>query len=178
MVAELGENAPYCHKKKSRIRVTKHLSTDADSSTAAKKLLSIFFKFLPAAIAADAAKGLLRRKKMRMFPPPPQHVTCHVSRVTCHMSHVTCHVFFVRTKLWSLSVEGLLSTGPTPSSSRNSLITQLRHRLTHFTALHWGLSKYLTAQDTRDTPTTTKHNKTLVRLCYLLSLQPRSTIKS
>ena len=46
-------------------------------------------------------------------------VTCHVSRVTCHMSRVTCHFFslFFRTKWWSLSVEGLLSTGPTPSSS-------------------------------------------------------------
>ncbi len=33
-------------KKKSRIRETKHLSTDADSSTAAKKLLSIFC-FIP-----------------------------------------------------------------------------------------------------------------------------------
>ena len=58
-------------------------------------------------------------------------VTCHVSRVTCHVSHVTCHVsqlffvfvflsfFFIEKKLkkwWSLSVEGLLSTGPTPSS--------------------------------------------------------------
>ena len=55
-------------------------------------------------------------------------VTCHVSRVTCHVSRVTCHVshvtifffilfiFFLRTKWWSLLVEGLLSMGPTPSS--------------------------------------------------------------
>ena len=56
-------------------------------------------------------------------------VTCNVSRVTCHMSHVMCHMsgvtchvshviifFFFRTIWWSLSVEGLLSTGPTPSS--------------------------------------------------------------
>ena len=44
-------------------------------------------------------------------------VMCHVSRVTCHMSHVTClmSIFFVL-KWWSLLVEGLLSTGPTPSS--------------------------------------------------------------
>ena len=71
----------------------------------------------------------------------PPCVTCHVSHVTCHMSHVTCHVsrvttchlsrvrchmshvffssyFFFRIKWWSLSVEGLLSTGPTPSSFR------------------------------------------------------------
>ena len=35
-------------------------------------------------------------------------VTCPVSNVTCHVSGVT--IFF--TKLLSLSVEGLLSTGP------------------------------------------------------------------
>ena len=42
------------------------------------------------------------------------HVTCHV-RVTCHVSHVRCHMshFFPGQ---SLSVKGLLSTGPTPSS--------------------------------------------------------------
>ena len=52
-------------------------------------------------------------------------VTCHVSRVTCHMSRVTCHIFFCFfwTKWWSLSVEGLLSTGPTPSSSRDSALS-------------------------------------------------------
>ena len=51
------------------------------------------------------------------------YVMCHVSRVTCHVSHVTCHMshflsffLFFRTKWWSLSLEGLLSTGPTPSS--------------------------------------------------------------
>ena len=46
-------------------------------------------------------------------------VTCHVSRhVSRHMSCVTCQMslFFFRTKWWSLSVEGLLSMGPTPSS--------------------------------------------------------------
>ena len=45
------------------------------------------------------------------------HVTCHVSHVTCHMSHVTFFLLlFFWTKWWSLLVEGLLSTGPTPSS--------------------------------------------------------------
>ena len=44
------------------------------------------------------------------------HVTCHMSSVTCHVSRVTCHffiffIFFLRTKWWSLSVEGLSSTG-------------------------------------------------------------------
>ena len=37
-------------------------------------------------------------------------VTCHMSRVTCHMSCVTCQFFFL-IKWWSLSVEGLSSTG-------------------------------------------------------------------
>ena len=60
-------------------------------------------------------------------------VTCHVSHVTCHLSPVTCqkkfffdiliHIFFLRkknwTKWWSQSVQGLLSTGPTPSSLTN-----------------------------------------------------------
>ena len=67
---------------------------------------------------------------------PPKHVTCHVSRVTCHvscvtcpMSGVTCHMsqfFFLRTKWWSLALEGLLSTEPTPSSF---LITCIRETL-------------------------------------------------
>ena len=68
----------------------------------------------------------------------PHHVSCvmcHVSCVTCHMSRVTCHmshvflflfllffVFFYPTKnmpkWWSQLVEGLISTGPTPSSLR------------------------------------------------------------
>ena len=61
-----------------------------------------------------------------MFTPPKRvtchmsHVTCHVLRVTCHVSRVTCHVsffyfiylfIFFMTKWWSLSVEGLSSTG-------------------------------------------------------------------
>ena len=43
----------------------------------------------------------------------------HLSHVTCHMSCVMCHfsnVLFFLTKLWSYLVEGLLPTGPTPSS--------------------------------------------------------------
>ena len=60
------------------------------------------------------------------------HVTCHLSPVTCHLSPVNCHLshvnFFLHyykkkwhykkywSKWWSLLVEGLLSTGPTPSS--------------------------------------------------------------
>ena len=55
--------------------------------------------------------------------PNVSHVMCHVSHVTCHVSHVTCQVsqlfflffflifFLFRTKWWSLSVEGLSSTG-------------------------------------------------------------------
>ena len=34
-----------------------------------------------------------------------------MSHVTCHLSRIICHIFFL-TKWW-----GLLSTGPTPSSS-------------------------------------------------------------
>ena len=50
-------------------------------------------------------------------------VMCHMS--SCHVSHVTCHIsqfFFFLTKRWSLSVEGLLSTGPTPSSFCMTLV--------------------------------------------------------
>ena len=39
------------------------------------------------------------------------------------------------------------------------------------TALHRSLSKYLTAQDTRGTPTLTKHNRTLAMLGNLLYLR-------
>ena len=45
------------------------------------------------------------------------------------------------------------------------------------TALHLGLSKYLTAQDTLSTPTLTKYDRTVSRLANLLSLQPRLAIK-
>ena len=48
---------------------------------------------------------------------------------------------------------------------------------TSSTALHQSLSKYLTAQDTRGTPTLTEHNRALARLGNLLYVQPRSTIK-
>ena len=78
-----------------------------------------------------------------MFTPPNvSHVTCHVARGTCHVSRATCHVsrvtchvshvtyqkkkltfnflFFYVKKIGQIggasSVEGLLSTGPTPSS--------------------------------------------------------------
>ena len=45
------------------------------------------------------------------------------------------------------------------------------------TALHLGLSKYLTAQDARSTPTLTKYDRTVSRLANLLSLRPRLKIK-
>ena len=54
-----------------------------------------------------------------------QHVIHHMSYGKCHAPHVTCHVSQLiilkknQTKLWSLSVEGLLPTGPTPSSFQN-----------------------------------------------------------
>ena len=68
----------------------------------------------------------------RIFIPPhhASHVTCHVSHLTCQVSGVRCHVpcffsscFFSRTKWWSLSVEGLLSMGPTLSSLDTNLKT-------------------------------------------------------
>ena len=56
-------------------------------------------------------------------PPTMCHmsrVICHVSGVTCQVSRVTCNfiiiILFFLTQWWSLSGEGLLSTGPTPSS--------------------------------------------------------------
>ena len=49
--------------------------------------------------------------------------------------------------------------------------------LSDFTALHLGLSKYLASQDTCGPPTLTKHNITLVRLGYLLSLQAQKSKK-
>ena len=66
---------------------------------------------------------------------------CHVSHVTCHVSHVTCfffvfffnyyffYTFLIKTRIikWlSLSVEVLLSTGPTPSSLL-SITSKLQH---------------------------------------------------
>ena len=74
---------------------------------------------LPKVYLTDQGAEILRE-----CAPP---ATCHVSCVTCHMSHVPCHVSqvmchmshfsFSFAKWWSLSVEGLLLTGPTPSNS-------------------------------------------------------------
>ena len=52
---------------------------------------------------------------------------CHMSGVTCHMSCVTSQVssviiFFLLKKWWNQSVEGLLSTGPTPSNFVHLLV--------------------------------------------------------
>ena len=50
-------------------------------------------------------------------------VTCHVLPVTCHLSHVIfLFVYPLKnwTKWWSWTVEGLLSTVPTPSSFFNN----------------------------------------------------------
>ena len=43
-------------------------------------------------------------------------VTCHVSCVACHVSDITFFSSFSQTKWLSLLVEGLLLTGPNPSS--------------------------------------------------------------
>ena len=44
---------------------------------------------------------------------PPPCVTCYVSHVRCHVSHLFLFIF---DKVVKLVGEGLLSTGPTPSS--------------------------------------------------------------
>ena len=72
------------------------------------------------------------------------HVTCHVSHVKCHMSPVTCHMSQVKKKIFiffffsffyvkkigqsggASLVEGLLSTGPTPSFSPISPLNNKR----------------------------------------------------
>ena len=65
----------------------------------------------------------------RMFTPHNMsHVTCRMAHVTCHMSRVTCNFFL--TKWWSSSVEGLLSTGPTPSSLYRLYVTILTYEWT------------------------------------------------
>ena len=78
-----------------------------------------------------------REQKFRENVQPQQHVTCHVSRVMCHVVHVTCHMscvichiylfiyLFMENKLWSLSVEGLLSTGTTPSSFNSFIVVNI-----------------------------------------------------
>ena len=73
------------------------------------------------------------------------HVTCHMSHVTCHMSCVRCHVSHVTffwggggTKWWSSSVEGLLSTGPTPSSCFTSIIHKKVYKIS-WSWLYFGL---------------------------------------
>ena len=64
-----------------------------------------------------------------MFTPHHvSHVTCHMSCVRCQVSGVRCHIFILfiflgGTKWWNYSVEGLLSTGPTPSSCRTAPAT-------------------------------------------------------
>ena len=61
--------------------------------------------------------------------PPPcvtwcmSGIPCHASHVTCHLSHFTFFSFFLFFKWWSLLVEGLLSTGLTPSSFKSYYMT-------------------------------------------------------
>ena len=62
------------------------------------------------------------------------------------------------------------------ASTSQSLMSKI-FRNSECTALHQSLSKYLTAQDTRGTPTQTKHNRTLARLGNLLYLQSWYTLK-
>ena len=64
-----------------------------------------------------------RELKFWVNVQPPQHFTCHMLHVMCHVSCAMFHMSYVTffggwggTKWWSLSVEGLLTTGHTPSS--------------------------------------------------------------
>ena len=72
------------------------------------------------------------------------HVMCHVSRLMCHVSPIICHLsskfIFLKKKKkimqqqkwikgWSYSIEGLLSTGPTPSSLMNELVNEWQRSL-------------------------------------------------
>ena len=89
-------------------------------------------------------------------------VTCHVSAVTCHLSHVICHLthvkqFFLKhlikkiyinilfkkwTKWQSQSVEGLLPTGPTPSSLMRQYVQYIM-LLSCFCSFHTAYRKNL-----------------------------------
>ena len=75
------------------------------------------------------------------------HIMCHVSHVTCHLSHVTLFYssFLFRTKWWSLLVEGLLSTGPTPSSLKSF---QLSGQKNHATS--WDKKNHATSWDKKN----------------------------
>ena len=74
----------------------------------------------------------------------PPHVTCHMSYVMCHMWWLTCHVshvvkyiyicIFFLTKWWSLSLKGVLSTGPTLSSF--FYVNNLKSTFIHTKKLH------------------------------------------
>ena len=94
-------------------------------------------------------------------------VTCHLSLVMCHLSHVTCHlshviffyyfffyifsykkiyIYFILQKnctiLWRWSVEGLLSTGPTPST----LLYLTRPDLSETSKICWTKNKIMSVE--------------------------------
>ena len=67
----------------------------------------------------------------KVHPPHVSHVICHMSGVRCQVSGVRCQVsgvtcffiiFFFDKKV-ELVGEGLVSTGPAPSSLLNTFIT-------------------------------------------------------
>ena len=94
-----------------------------------------------------------------MFTPHyVSHVTCHMSHVSCHVSGVMCQVSCVRchvslfsfffsssflTKWWSLSGEGLLSTGPTPSSFLVGHLIKITFVTKHINPVRGNLVCYL-----------------------------------
>ena len=76
-------------EQKSRIRETKNLSTDADSSTAAKKLLRFYFVY-PSRRRRQEAFGQKKKERKKKAD-------------------------YLKSDFF-LMVEGLISVGPTPSS--------------------------------------------------------------
>ena len=68
-----------------------------------------------------------------MFTPPNvSRITCQMSRFTCHVSYVTFFFFFFLEKVLKLIGEGLLSTGPTPSSFHILMFQSQRKRKQKF----------------------------------------------
>ena len=63
------------------------------------------------------------------------------------------------------------------SALGSSLSFSIKYTLSKITAVHQGVSKYLTAQDTHISPTSTNRSSTLSSHGNLLSLQSKSTIQ-
>ena len=92
------------------------------------------------------------------------HVLCHMSHFMWNMPNVPCHMFFFSYKWWCVLVEGLLSTGPTPSSRKLRLWGQGQNYITlgqdcnsgdfisFFSAQSWVLTIYALQKKTFPNP--------------------------